>query len=329
MRVCVWRRLCLLLSLFFFLLIGERTSAAEADLCKALYKSKSYLRAAACFRGLRTKLQVLPSKKPLTISQIVRYGRNEALCLRRAAKQQKDPVKASYFRERALHVLRLLLKQKLYRDDQERRLLAHTATKIRELVGYVQVTVTTGAPDAKMRLSGGYRFAPREHKGASWQINLRIGLYTMLLTYPGQAPQAKELRVRSGRSSMILNVRPQPQVVRRNPVRPRVVKVPKRPTPKPPKGAPVAGWVLLVGGGALAVAGGVVMALGVNAQSTNNAAAESARQQILSGQGSGISAKTFTQAHEAASTQIIVSGVVGGVGLGVLVAGVVVLATGS
>lgn len=172
--------------------------------CKVFFKQKQFVRAARCFQ---TAAEAIEKKQTLTNNDRLRlsqYFRNTALALRMAARKTKSAAKQSYLREQALKHIRHILKKKYYASTAQKNLAVLIRDRLEEKIGLVQLTVTTGSKEAKVKLSGGYRFPTLIRTGITVQIKLRPGTYTILVTYPQQQPQARVITIKTGQAPLIL-----------------------------------------------------------------------------------------------------------------------------
>lgn len=244
------------------------SDTAERKLCLYQFRQKLYLRSANCFQALATKVakRLANTQTPASTDKALAGSllRNTSLAFRRAAKVATTPQQADYLRERALRPLQQLLKHKYYEDNDQKRITQQLLTKLNQQIGYTSLLIITNHQQSKIKLEGGFQFTPQTHTGNQWRIRLRAGTYTLLVTYPKQPLQAKQVIVKKGQSNALVTFSPQGPAARK-----RTSSPPPR-KPSPTTQPPVLSWVML-GLGAAAIVGGVAL-IGVSSTSNDAAA---------------------------------------------------------
>ncbi len=342
------RRLCVVLLVGCGLFSSVVEAASTDSECKQLYRQKKIGEAAQCFEDY---LRHYLSKPKLSAEDRYQVGlalRNTNLMYRKAAALETKAFRASFLREKAFHYITLYISGRYYATSSQRRYAVVIRDRIKQAIGYAQVTVLTGHPKATARVIG------YQYKGAgkgTFTLKLRPGTYTVVASYPNETTEARSITVKPN-TPQLLTFQLTQRVVRA-PSNPRQGKVtsrkvvqrklpPRRATkvarkqagrlvqptlPPPSRARTIATWTLVGAGGALVVVGSVLMGLAVNANNNATNSENGLRQKILTGEGNVEDTRALLQEHAQANGLLQGGVVTGSVGLAAVLTGVVLWST--
>lgn len=330
-----WLCAALLAGCGLFASVAEASTDSE---CKQLYRQKKIGEAAQCFED---HLRHYLSKSKLSAEDRYQVGlalRNTNLMYRKAAKLETKIFRASFLREKALNYISLYISGKYYATSSQRRYAVVIRDRIKQAIGYAQVTVLTGHPKATARIIG------YQYKGTgkgTFTLKLRPGTYTVVTSYPNATTQARSIAVKPSTPQLLTfqsiqrtaRVRPKPRQ-RKLPPR-RGTKIARKQTgklvqptlPPPSRSRTIATWTLVGTGGALVVVGSVLMGLAVNANNNATNSENGLRQKVQANGGSVEDTRALLQEHEQANRLLQGGVATGSVGLAVVVTGVLLWST--
>ncbi|MBK07238.1 MAG: hypothetical protein CL920_06625 [Deltaproteobacteria bacterium] len=288
----------------------RHADAATDRVCKRYFQKKQYERSADCFQRLVLSVDPKASEEDRIKAGV--WLRNAVVALKRAANQEKKIGKANYLREKGVKLLDSYIDKKLYVNSSQRNIAKTMKTGLVDSIGYTNLTVVSGHLKAKIQVIG---FQWKSEGVGTLNQKLRPGTYTVLVTYPGTPASAKAVNMEASVPKVITF---QPPAKKRT-----VAKTPERREPPvrrpaPPKSSPVPLIVMSVGAVVTLGGAGVVGWSVVGTQGERDA--------LLNEQPSPENTKQIGQLTELAKTQNLIGWVVLGVGVGGVVAGVVMLA---
>lgn len=185
--------------------VALATASSPERSCQRWFAKKKYLQAANCFAQLVGKTRRWKSEQER--ARIGSWMRNAILALKRSAKEEKLPARASYLRERALKLLQRYLDGQWFMTPSQKRNMLVSRESLKDAIGYTKMTILTGAPNATISVSG-FRY---EGKGRGmWSQKVRPGTYTILVEYPDKRRQARQIRVQTGRPQLLSQSPPLP-----------------------------------------------------------------------------------------------------------------------
>jgi hypothetical protein len=306
----------------FFSCAGLFSSSAQANteaVCVRWFKKKHYQMAAKCFKQLVTAIE---SKGKPNEAQRIQMGgwlRNAALAYQKAAGVEKKPQRQSYLRELALQQLKHYLSGQFAATKTQQRIVKGMSETLQEKIGYANLTVLSGEPNARVQVIG-YKFSKKLTGGGV--LSVRPGEYTILVVFPNKKQDARTISVSSGKPTI---VRFQTAVPKRE-VKVVVRKRAPAPRPKAPtKSTNVVPVVLMAVGGAVVLAGGALVAGGL----LTNGTAEKTLQNAISLDAPGQTKKAGEQQALAGGLYYGGWGVLGG-GVGIAAVGLIIqLASGG
>lgn len=205
--------------------------------CSQLKKEGYFLPAADCFAKVAAKIKV---DEHTTERRRVRkwYLYREACkSLEKAAAKSQLKAQAAYLRERAVTILRTLLKRRWLPKIRGKRRGRNTRAMLAQFLDKIQYTplaISTGRKDATIALKG-YQF--QASRQGQFNQKLRPGTYHVTVTYPKKKPKRRKIQLSAGRSVVL--------TFAENP------------------GIPVISWIGYTVGSAALVGGGVMLTMGI------------------------------------------------------------------
>lgn len=324
---------CVVCSLVMFLLPGVGAAAAKDKGCAKLFEEKLFAKAATCFlrsagaiRGVSGKLGMV--KRLLKGRRL----RSAIVSFQQAASQSKRVEVAAFFREQALGAARRYLAQELCVKAYRCRQMRVLSRKLKERIGYAQMTLYTGSTRARIKVSG-YRYHATHQSPPLWVRSVRPGPYSVRVQFPGKKPITRRVRISPGKPRVMQFVSPPVLATIR-----RGTQAPARKTPGRPYKPDVLMWVLAGGGSAMLVGGGFMCGFGYASLFKRNALLQERSalleeiEQKLTAQGKKKPSyinfrivevreinQRVLQEHERAGTLLLVGWVLAGVGVAALV----------
>lgn len=318
---------------------SEPVWAASDSECKQLYRRKKIQEAAQCFEEY---LRQFLSKPKLNSEERYQVGlalRNTNLMYRKAAKQEKQAIKAAYLREKALRYISLYLAGKYYATKSQRRYAVVIRERLKQAIGYAQVTILGGHPKARVRLIG------YQYKGSgqgTFSLSLRPGTYTILAKYPDGSTQAKSAVAKPNTPLLVqfkksVAVAPKkPNIRKKPPQRTSTSKVAQKkkqkdgglvrklqPMPRNVQQRTVVTWTLVGSGAALLIVGAVMVGLAIDTNGKADQTETDLRQKLSVGEGGAGDTKSLAE-QQALANGLLQGGVaVGVVGLAAGVTGLI------
>lgn len=299
--------------------VQPSSSSASTSICKQHFRAKRYQRAAECFRHLARPLENKPRLTDADRSLLFQYFRNAALAWKRAAETTSNPSLSAYLWEKAYFQIRQLLQKRYYEYNEQRDLIRNFGLQLRAKIGYAQVVVNAGHISAVVSITGGYRFAPQQKRGAVVSLELRPGRYILVATRKNHQPQTLSFKVQRGQGPFAFTIRWQ------NP-KPTPPHAPKLTTKKPPDltlrpSVRTAGWTLFGVSLLSLTVGGILVGQAIEQNQTNNQRAQELydarlNDGKLNGQPvGGEQTQNLSQAYQNGQTMYVTGWIIGGLGV--------------
>lgn len=235
--------------------LSSASAALSAQVCSKLAAGKAYPESAQCFLRLSSKIQRATSSK---VERKLKglYMLNASKLFAKEATKLNHTVKSSFFREKAAHVLRTYLKQKLCTQTFRCQEVQGRLWKLEQQIQYGQVTLVAKGK-GKLSISG-YRYKREFVFPPNRSVRLRPGTYKCVVVYSTGLSTVKDITVQPKATKIVTLTPPKPRTVR---IVKRIIQRPKpRPKPKAKNMSRAWVWGTLIGGG-VALAAGVTLAV--------------------------------------------------------------------
>ncbi|MCB9643780.1 MAG: hypothetical protein H6728_11965 [Myxococcales bacterium] len=293
---------CVLFLLLAFLSLPSVVWGANKveKACRAMFSMGEFLEAADCYDGLFQRVDKEPSwaKRRMLLKE--RFLRHGSLCYRKAAGKVATKEEADFLRERAAALLLRTFREGYCESSFRCRTNRQQAEALKKEIGYTPLVVVTGSKEAKVSVKG-YKY----QGDATGDFNqpLRPGHYQIRVQGVAGKVQSKKIELKRG-VMVTLNVTPaQIQIIEKRILVAKTI---------PP--VVVVGYTI---GGGLALSGAILLVVGLVWQNQLNALiSDPLRNESLLD-------KDFHEDYNRAETLSIVGASVGGVGVALLIASLI------